>query len=38
MYIELFVILYINFRFFLIREGIETVVTDDIWKLLYKYV
>lgn len=28
----------INFRFFPIREGIETVATDDIWKLLYKHV
>lgn len=38
MHIALSVISHINFRFFPIREGIETVATDDIWKLLYKHV
>lgn len=38
MHIELSVISHINFRFFPIREGIETVATDDIWKLLYKHL
>ena len=29
---------YIYCRFFPIREGIQVVPTDDIWKLLYKHV
>lgn len=37
-YSTLSVIWHFNFRFFPIREGIETVATDDIWKLLYKHV
>jgi hypothetical protein len=30
--------MFIFFRFFPIKEGIETVEVDDIWKLLYKHV